>query len=140
MKNDTYIINDLDAFINSTRAIVYNSFDKETMNNRSDEELDHISENDLEEFNNVLSYAESKLIANEFIKTQTNKKTQIKRSTISEHNYVNYINALSHRMIGNLLKNLAEKNLIEIGYDNEVNDFIFWIKDAHKNNQKPETN
>jgi hypothetical protein len=41
-------------------------------------------------------------------------------------------------MVSNMLNNLVNKGMIETGYDDETNDFIFWIKDENEN-QAPET-
>ena len=38
-----------------------------------------------------------------------------------------------------ILNGLVNKGLVETAYDSESNDFIFWVKDDNKKEEKPET-
>ena len=42
-------------------------------------------------------------------------------------------------MISNMLNTLVNKGLLETAYDNESNDFIFWVKNNETSQEKPET-
>lgn len=137
---DWFIVNDLDGFVNKTRALVFNSFGKTDDQNLSDVSLDISSESELQEINTILSYAESIIIAKNILRRQTNKKTNLERYLVSTELYCTYIASLNERMIGNILNKLVNKGLIESGFDNESNDFVFWIKEENeKDNNKPET-
>jgi hypothetical protein len=49
------------------------------------------------------------------------------------------IHKLNDRMVSNIINILTQKGLIETAFDNEANDFVFWINDEQKNNyKKPE--
>jgi hypothetical protein len=139
MKKDWYIVEDLTSFINSTRALVFNSLGSANID-YADSALDFIHEEDREEFDRSLSYQESFLIAKEILKRQINKKTSEERYLISESLYVKLIDALNHRLVGNLLHGLVNKGLVETSFDEDSNDFVFWVKDdKNKTEEKPET-
>jgi hypothetical protein len=135
--DDWFVIKDLDNFIDATRALVFNNFGK----NKDSEEPDLISfsvhPNDLKEINSVLSFDESKLIILGVLKKQKNKRTKSIRYLITDEIYLNLIYALNDRMVSNILNGLVNKGLVESAYDDESNDFVFWIK--NNDIQKPET-
>ena len=35
---------------------------------------------------------------------------------------------LCERMVSNIIQSLVKKGLVETAFDNEKNDFIFWVK------------
>lgn len=135
-----YVINDLDIFIDKTRAIVFNSFGKNQNQEKSEYELDIVSENDQDEFNKILSHDESINIAKSLLRKQTNKHTLDKRYLVSDKMYYRLVSSLNERMIGNILNNLVNKGLVEAAFDSEANDFVFWCKDSEDDKDtKPET-
>lgn len=140
MKNkDWYVINNLEVFINTTRAIVFNSFGKEKTGSWDEIGLHNIVKEEQDEFDKILSYDESILIAQEILRQQTNKHTLDTRYLVNDKTYNKFLSALNERMIGNLLNNLVNKGLVETAFDTESNDFIFWAVDKD-DNKKPKTN
>lgn len=139
-KRDWFVINNLEEFINTTRSLVFNNFGK---SNESyiDPLMEQVSEEELDEFNSILSYDESLSIAKEILKTQINKKTLEKRYLVSDSSYMTLVESLNARMVGNILNNLVNKGLVETAFDEESNDFIFWCVDNEEQdkNQNPET-
>jgi len=81
MNNDEwFIIKDLDGFINSSRALVFNNFGS---NKDSTDDLKlEINKEDQDELNNILSFDESRIILMSLIKKQKNKKTGQQRVAI----------------------------------------------------------
>jgi hypothetical protein len=139
--NEWYVVKDLDSFVNTTRTLVFNNFGK-TPDQQSDIDiLDQINIDEIDEFNSVLSYDESIIIAKEMLKKQVNKKTLKERYLVSDYMYMQLIESLNARMIGNILNNLVNKGLVETAFDEESNDFIFWCVDNDKQNknENPET-
>lgn len=124
---DSYIIKDFDAFIEATRVLVFNTFSEQ-----KDKVLDHnisnLHEKEIDELDSVLSQSESILIAEDFITKQTNKKTKEKRYIITDSNYMLMVEAFNSRMVSNILSNLVNKGIIDSAYDEDKNDFVFWIK------------
>lgn len=135
--NEWFIISDIEALINTTRAVVFNSFGKTKTETPDDISLDKVMDSEQEELDSILSYDESLLIAKGMFKKQKHKKSKEERYVISDAMYYEYISALNERMIGNILNSLVNKGLVEAGFDSESNDFVFWIKDDKE--EKPET-
>jgi len=138
MNEEWFIVKDIDGLINSSRALVFNSFGKDNQ----DEDFDmldfHINKKDQKEFDQVLSFEESKSIITAILKKQKNKKTKTIRYVLNDYLFMQIIESLNDRMISNILNNLVNKGLVETAYDAEANDFIFWVSDENKK-QNPET-
>lgn len=136
--DEWFIVKDIDGLINSSRALVFNSFGK----NNQDEDLDildfHINQKDQEEFDQVLSFEESKIIVTNLLKKQQNKKTKSIRYMLNDNLFIEIIESLNNRMVSNILNNLVNKGLVETAYDAEANDFIFWVNNENKK-ENPET-
>jgi deoxyhypusine synthase len=139
-KEEWYIINDLEDFVETTRTVVYDLFGNNSPLYNT-KKISDLKESELEELNNVLTQKESLSIAKTMIKEQYNKITQKVRYIISDKSFNLLIESLNRRMISNMLHGLAKRDLLEIAYDSEINDFIFWPKDNDENNsQTPKTN
>lgn len=123
-----YRIKDLDGFINSTRLIVFNNFGKDDSNN-TEEFFSELSKEEQEEMDKVLSYSESSLIIKSLAKTKTNKKSKKISYVINDKIFEEIIVALGDRMSSNILNGLVNKGLVEMAFDDEKNDFVFWVKD-----------
>lgn len=138
--NDWFVIKDFEGFINSTRALVFNSFGSDNKDKSQDDFIMSISDKDKQEIDNILSYDESFNIAIPFLKKEKNKITKKIRYLVNDSSFMKIIYSLNDRMTSNILNGLVNKGLVETAYDSESNDFIFWIKDDNKNMQeKPET-
>lgn len=135
--NNEYIIKDLEDFVLTSRALVFNNFGKDQQNKLVDDLLEDVKQEELEEFNKVLSQEESMIIAKTIFKKQINKKTKAIRYIITDDSFMEMIMLFNDRMVSNMLNSLVNKGLIETAFDTESNDFIFWIKDENK--EKPET-
>lgn len=138
MKN-WFIVTNLDEFVNKARSIVFNNFGKWT-ENPIDALLDDVMESEQEELNDILSLQESLVIVKTFLRKQHHKKTGETRYIINEKIFADIVYSLNDRMVSNILTNLVQKGLVESAFDNESNDFVFWIKDDEKDeNNNPET-
>lgn len=131
-----FLIKDFDTFINATRSLVFNSFGKSHTEPLDDLGIANLTDEERDELDTVLSYAESSLIAKEIMRKQTNKKTAQERYLMSEESYYRFVDALNYRMVGNLLNSLVNKGMIEASFDSEANDFVFWVKDQNDENSK----
>lgn len=142
MRDESFIIKDLDSFINASRRFVFDHFGSPEASQI--DILSELNEEDQKELDEMLSYDEALSIVQSFIKKQHNKKTSEIRYIVTDKSYLSIIHALNDRLVSNLLNNLVNKGLIETAFDEESNDFIFWVKDEHKqdikkNSQPPET-
>jgi|688.fasta_scaffold05623_3 hypothetical protein len=138
-KDEWFVIKDLDMFIDHTRKIIYNAYGKQEED--QDTESDDIivlTTKEKEELNKILPLNESSMIIKSLMKHQKNKKTKERRLLINDTIYAKIIQSLGDRMTSNILNGLVNKGVIETGYDNDIDDFIFWVKDEYKK-EKPET-
>lgn len=131
-----FIINDLDGFINASRALVFNNFG-------TNEDIDplslYINDSDKDELDSVLSFDETKNIIITLLRKQVNKRNKKIRYLLNDNLYMEIISSIGDRMTSNILNNLVNKGLVETAYDEDKDDFIFWIKDDKENEEIPET-
>lgn len=139
-KKEWFIIDDLEKFIESTRVIVYDGFGEKTSKSpdKIANKLSELKPEDVDDLNNVLSQNECLVIAKEYIKIQTNRRTQKQRMILDNRSFMKMIESFNSRMVGNILNNLVNKGMLETAFDAEENDFVFWVKDA-KDSEKSDT-
>lgn len=132
---ETYEIIDIEKFVESTRTLVYHQFgNKEGLPKNIDNLIQSLSDEEVDEMNRCLTQSESLNILQKFTKKQRNKYTQETRVSISDDQYMLYIEELNSRMISNMLAKLASDGLLETAFDEEINDFVFWTKDKNEKN------
>ncbi len=138
MNNEWFVVKDLEELINSTRALVFNNFGKSADSSDVVDDIlvTTISKKDQEELNNILSYDESLIIVKGLLKTQYNKKSNKTRHIMTEKIFLEIIESLNDRMTSNILNGLVNKGIVETAYDDETNDFVFWIKDENKKEKR----
>ena len=137
MGKQNYIIDDLEEFTKSARKLVFNGFDK-SIGDDPDEFtklITEISQDDLEEMDQILTQQESLVIVKSLAKEQKHKITNESRYLIDEKIFSQIIEEMNGRLVSNMLSSLASKGMIESAYDEQINDFVFWIKD----DETPET-
>jgi hypothetical protein len=139
MSETWYIVPDLDNFTDKARAIVYNNFGVWNNPDNLDILIDDVVENEQEEFDKVLSHQESLVIVKELVKKQKNRKTKEIRYTINDNIFADIVHRLNDRMVSNIINSLVQKGLVETAFDDESNDFIFWVKNDENEKEKPET-
>ena len=133
-----YIIEDIDQFTQSVRLIVFNAFGKTEETNNETNPADLLisqSPKDQDELDSVLTQKESLVIVQQHAKKQINKITQETRFVINEESFSAILEDLNARLVSNILVSLNEKGLIESAYDEDLNDFVFWIKDENKKDE-----
>jgi hypothetical protein len=137
MKKEWYAIKDLSSLINYSRSLIFNSFGKseQEINNKYNLLTNNLSKEEEEELESVLSYDESLIIIKSKAKQQRNKKTNQTRYLLNDDIYMSILESMNDRMTSNILNNLVNKGLVETAYDEDVDDFIFWIKDENKEDE-----
>lgn len=137
---DWFIINNITDFTDKARAIVFNNFGKWSETESNEFIIDNVEKTDEQELNQVLSHQESLVIVKQFIKKQKNSQTKKTRYVLNDTIFAEIVHSLNNRMVSNILNNLVQKGLVESAFDNESNDFVFWIKENEKDqDEKPET-
>lgn len=139
MKEDYLIISDFDEFINASRRLVFKCFGEKQID--ESDLFTELNEIDQEELDSNLSYDESAIIAKNILIKQKHKVSGDTRYLVTDEKYMVILEELNTRLVSNLLNSLVNKGLVESAYDDESNDFVFWIKNDNKQKQKekPET-
>lgn len=138
MNNKWYIVEDIDGFILSTRRLLFNNFGKnDNESSGIDAMFKEIKKEEQEEFDSVLTQEESLIIAKGLMKKQKNKTTNHTRYVLTDEIYMQIIENMNDRMVSNILNSLVNRGLVEAAFDDEVNDFVFWVKNDEQ--EKPET-
>lgn len=139
MKEQWYEITDLSEFVNSTRKMVFHFFGKLNIKGEDiDSKLKEIwqmGDEELEELDSTLSFDECMIIAKNHLKAETSITENNYR--VSDRIFMNIVEDINSRLVSNILANLASKGLIETAFDEETNDFCFWVcdkKDENSNN------
>jgi hypothetical protein len=128
--NEQYYIKDLGKFVESTRRLVYNHFG--STEDSLSELLDEIKPEEQDEFDTILSQEESIVIVKSILKKQINRKTKETRYIVNDDIFQEVVSCLNDRMVSNLLNSLVNRGILETGFDDESQEFVFWIKDENK--------
>ena len=134
----SYIIDDMNSFVDSVRALVYNNFGSTNDDTELEQNMYKVKDSEQNEFDQILSHDESYSIVLPYLQKQYNKKTHDTRYVINDNNFMPMLEALNDRMTSNILNNLVNKGLIDTAFDSDANDFVFWLKDENKNSKKQE--
>jgi len=137
--SEWYVIPNLSEFTDKVRSIVYNNFGAWGDKSGLDILIDDVKESEREEFDKMLSHQESLVIVKENVKTQRNKITKKTRYVLNDDIFAEIVYKLNDRMVSNTMMGLVQKGLVETAFDEEANDFVFWVKDDKEETEKPET-
>lgn len=139
MKEKWFEVKDLSEFVNSTRKMVFHFFGKLNETDSADSLLKEIwdmTEEELEELDSTLTYDECLVIAKNYLRIEL--KNYEENYYVSDSSFMVIVEEMNSRLVSNILNRLAGKGLIETAFDNEINDFVFWIEDNDQ--KKTETN
>lgn len=128
-----YDIIDIDKFVDTSRTLVYQNFGQDNTTS-IDNLFTTLTDEELSEMNSYLTLSECKIMLSKFSKKQKHKHTKIIKYIITEQDFIDYIDALNNRLISNMLAKLASEGFLETAFDEETNDFVFWVKDNHEKN------
>ncbi len=128
-----FLIKDFEEFVNHARGLVFKVFGESVEAEDIDEDMstiyDSLSKLDLEEMNRTLPLEECLLISKQHIKIKTNKKTKETEYYINDKILFSLLESFNTRMVSNILNKLSNDGLLESAFDEEKNDFVFWIKE-----------
>ncbi len=124
--------------IDFSRKIVYHNFDEEN-SDLSDQEflskVDQIQE-DSKELDHLLPYSECRVMIKPYLVRVISKTQDYYK--IKEDDYDDFLVELNRRMVSNIVKDLVSKGLVESAFDNEKNDFVFWVKGDEDETEREE--
>lgn len=124
--------------VDFSRKIVYHNFDEDN-SDLSDREflakVDGIQENN-KELDHLLPYGECRVMINPYLVRVVSKTEDYYK--IKEDDYDDFLVQLNRRMVSNIVKDLVSKGLVESAFDNEKNDFVFWVKGDEDETEREE--
>jgi hypothetical protein len=126
--------------VNFSRKLVYFNFDHD-FSDLDDlqfiEKIQNIKIEDEPEVDQVLPYKESLLIFNQYVYRKKKEEATRYSTYIKDEDYDIFLEQLSERMVSNIIHNLVNKGFIETAFDNDRNEFIFWVKKDTENGNFP---
>jgi hypothetical protein len=126
----------LQKLVNFSRKVIYYNFDDENKN-LSDksflEKIEKIStEESIKEMEDVLPFKEVETIFGNYLYRRKDKSTNKKGWFMKEKDYNTILEELAERMVSNIVRNLVKKGLVEMAFDEEKNEFVFWPVERKK--------
>lgn len=140
-RDDFIEVVNLDKLVEFSRQLIFYNFAIEDDDDETDDEfiakVKNIKKEDKEELDRLLPFQESKLIFKSSLRKQVNRKTKKVRYVIRESDYDEVLVELNSRMVSNIIRSLVKKGLVEAAFDDDKNDFVFWVsklgEDYHGN-------
>lgn len=124
-KDDWLEVSNSKKLIDFSRKLVYYNFDDETSHMDDVAFLNKIDniQNDYDaEMDTLLPFEECALIFTSFTFMDNNLLY------ITDDDYDTFLMQMNRRMISNIVQGLVRKGVLHTAFDNEKNDFIFWVK------------
>jgi hypothetical protein len=129
-KQRVYEITNIDEFAESIRSIILENFySSDTKLTKEISKFDELMKTKREKIEEKLTLQEAKNIIKPILKTVINSVGE-KEYTVSHKNFKKILEELNRRVISNILMELVSDGLVETGFDEEKNDFIFWVADS----------
>ena len=124
-KDDWMEVSNSKKLIDFSRKLVYYNFDDETA--LMDDvtflnKIDNIKDDYDPEMDVLLPFNECEVIFMSFTFLEN------KVLYITDDDYDNFLMQMNRRMISNIVQGLVKKGVLHTAFDNEKNDFIFWVK------------
>lgn len=124
-KDDWLQVSNTKKLINFSRKLVYYNFEDETalMDDVTFlEKIDNIQNDYDSEMDTLLPFDECEIIFTSFTFIDNNSLY------LTDDDYDTFLMQLNRRMISNIIQGLVKKGVLHTAFDNEKNDFIFWVK------------
>ena len=119
-------IQDLDMLVDWSRKLVYCAFGAKE--DQQDIEVAMMEAESLEENKESTEELNQVLPLNESIVKKKRKSNQEIVLFISDDDYHIFLEDLNRRLVSNLIGSLVNKGVLDSAFDDERNDFIFWVK------------
>ena len=135
-RDDWLEIVSIKKIINFSRNLVYYNFDEETSNMDDAtflEKIDNIGPDTEPEMDLLLPYDECKSIFKPMIFTEEN------RMYVKDDDYDDFLIQLNQRMVSNIVHGLVKRGVLHTAFDDEKNDFIFWVKKEYELDDEEES-
>lgn len=133
MKEEYLEIQNLKEFIKSSRETSYKTV-KRNLDKKSEiTDVEQLLIDYLQVTNSTLEDVLPDKEVEGLIRSDLIEKTNADTLYFKKNKYRNYAEKLCSRLLYNMLHNLAKLDIVEVGFDNETDGFIFWKKQHDKN-------
>jgi hypothetical protein len=133
-----YKITNIEDFIESCRLMVYHYFgagdEADVYDGPKLITIDMLSDEEKSEIDSCLNKEEAFLIFKEHAKIKYHKTKNKNEYYLSNTSFMQYIEALNTRMVSNILSNLVKRGVVESTFDEDSNDFVFWVNNKDEQN------
>jgi hypothetical protein len=126
-KQRWYEITNMEEFVSSLRIIILDSFYENEFKNAAISNFTNLIKTKKDDIEKSLTIQETHSIIKPMLKKIKTKGAE--EYNISRKDFKKTLNDLNKRVVSNILISLAAEGLIESGFDEEKNDFIFWMKE-----------
>ena len=134
-----YLIPDPEKFAQATRVMIYNMWgadideisDYMDVTNNALYDYETLKQEKKEELDRLISLSEALNILKEYAKTTS--KGEVK---LTEKSYEQIVDSMNQRLVSNMVMKLAKDGYLEIAFSEQENDFVFWVSDKKKNDDK----
>ena len=135
--NNWLEISDLSEFADYLRKMVYINFSEDA--DESDEDIakcfSNLKSEEKQELDKCLSIKETKFILKENTKKMRHKKTKEIKYLLNNKILNKVLENLNQRLVSNIIASLVSKGMLESAYDEEMNDFVFWVSDKYRKDE-----
>lgn len=121
----------LDKLVNFSRRLIFYNFDDEHKDIDDKDflkKIENIKDSDSIEMDTILPFEEAKAILKSIIFSKRHKKTKKIKYFMRDSDYDDVLIQLNRRMVSNIVMGLVKKGVLESAFDDEKNDFVFWVK------------
>lgn len=133
MKEEYLEIQNLKEFVDSSRGTSYKTINKNFAKKKRITEVEQL----LVDFLDITKLSIEEILTDKdvesIIRSDLVEKTDSTTLYFKTTNYRNYVEKLCARLLYNMLHSLANLDILEVGFDNETDNFIFWKKQHDEN-------
>lgn len=133
MKKDEWLeISNLKKFTNYIRTMVFIGFIEDNPDEDITKCFNKLSPKEKKEMDEILNIKECLIIVKSLAKRARNKKTKEIKYLLNNVRLNKIIEDINQRLVSNIIQVLVSKGILETAFDEEKNDFVFWVKDQEK--------
>ena len=120
-------ISDMKEFTDYVRKMIYVNFSEQEAESDIQECFQGLGEAEKKEIDEVLSLEECIAIVKEQARRFKHKKTKEVKYILDSDSFDTILLSLNQRMISNIITGLTSRGFLDSAFDEEKNDFIFWV-------------
>lgn len=129
-------ISDIEKFTDYIRKMIYINFSEENAESDIQDCFQQLGLEEKQEINQVLTLNECVEIVKENCRKFRHKKTKEVKYVIDSDSFDDIIHKVNQRMISNIISALVSRGMLDSAFDEEKNDFVFWVAQQDDNKEE----